>query len=65
MPAVDDAGPVGLLCPGCGEPGQLVISDHQAFCGNDDCWCFMWDPALTFSQAMADASEINLTGLDQ
>lgn len=34
------------LCPGCGGMPRLVVANSQAFCGDDDCGVFVWDPRL-------------------
>lgn len=53
--------PVGLYCPECGKPPQLVISGGDAFCGNDDCRILKWDPTLTRAEmAAAGVHEISL-----
>jgi len=33
-------------CPACGQPSQHVINPEQAFCANDDCVLFMFNPSL-------------------
>jgi len=39
----------------------MLISRHQAFCGNDSCRIFMWDPAKSYEQMIAEgAHEIDL-----
>lgn len=54
--------PAGLNCPECGELAVLVISEHQAFCGNEaSCRIVMWDPAKTIEQMYAEGvHEIDL-----
>lgn len=32
------------LCPGCRAMPRLVVFGSQAFCGDEDCDVFMWDP---------------------
>ena len=59
------AGPVGLKCPGCGEPPVLLFGGGtQAFCQTDDCPWFTWDPTKTLAEVNADAKVINLGGRD-
>ena len=54
-------GPVGLKCPGCGEPPRWLIGGGtQAFCGTDDCPWFTWDPTMTLAELNADAGTIDL-----
>ena len=51
--------PVGLNCPGCGEPPVMLFGGGtQAFCGTDDCPFFTWDPTLTLAELNADAGVI-------
>jgi hypothetical protein len=52
--------PAGLNCPGCGEPPALTVGGNQAFCGNDDCRILLWDPALSVTENMAGAHEVDL-----
>jgi len=33
-------------CPACGQPSRLVLNPEQAFCTNDDCVLFMFNPSL-------------------
>jgi hypothetical protein len=59
-----DAEPIGLNCPGCGEPPRFLIAPNQAFCGNDSCRMLMWDPAKTVAEMIAEGiNEIDLRGL--
>ena len=51
-------------CPDCGHPPRLRVSDHQAFCGNDDCRCVMWNPTRTRAQNMADPVVVSLDWTD-
>ena len=58
-------GPVGLKCPGCGEPPALFLfGGGQAFCGTDDCPWFTWDPTKSLAELNADAQAIDLGGGD-
>jgi hypothetical protein len=34
----------GFTCPGCGELALMALLGGQAFCGNDDCQVFCWEP---------------------
>ena len=55
--------PVGLNCPGCGQPPVWLFGGgHQAFCGSDDCPWFTWDPAKTLAELNASANVIDLGG---
>ena len=57
------AGPVGLECPGCGEPPVFLFGGGtQAFCGSDDCRWFTWDPTKTLAELIANAKTIDLGG---
>ena len=33
-------------CPACDARPMFTLSHSQAFCGNPDCPCLMWDPRL-------------------
>ena len=58
-------GPVGLKCPGCGEPPMWLFGGGtQAFCGTDDCPWFTWDPTMTLAELNADAKTIDLSAGD-
>lgn len=58
-----DQTPVGLTCPGCGEPPVMIFDDgRQCFCGSDDCPFLMWDSTKTMAELNADARTVDLTG---
>lgn len=50
----------GLSCPGCGQDAEFTLPPGQAFCGNENCHVFIWDPRLTGAELMADAQYIRL-----
>lgn len=52
--------PIGLECPGCGSPPDLVISAAQAFCGNNQCRILFWDPGKSIAELAASMKVINL-----
>jgi hypothetical protein len=55
--------PVGLHCPGCGEPPVLLMGGGtQAFCETDDCPFFTWNPTMTMAELNADSGVIDLSG---
>ena len=48
-------------CPLCGEPPLWVLGGGtQAFCGNDNCRMFTWNPSLSRSANLQAADFINL-----
>ena len=48
-------------CPGCGEPPGLAIpGDVQAFCGNEKCRVFTWNPSITAFENFNDMKRIDL-----
>lgn len=54
-------GQQGVRCPGCGQPAELVlVGGGQAFCGNEDCHVFSWDPAKTLAELADDMQQIEL-----
>lgn len=54
-------GPVGLACPGCGEPPMMLFGGGtQAFCGTDDCPWLSWDPTKTLAELNASVQRIDL-----
>lgn len=56
-----DRTPVGLNCPGCGEPPVYLLGGGtQAFCGTDDCPWFTWDPTESLAELNSSAHVINL-----
>jgi hypothetical protein len=53
--------PVGLKCPGCGEPPLYLLGGGtQAFCGTDDCPWLTWDPTKTLAELNAGPGTIGL-----
>ena len=55
--------PVGLSCPGCGNPPFAVMGGGtQAFCGTEDCPWFTWDPTATLREINEGAGIIDLSG---
>lgn len=55
--------PVGLNCPGCGQPPMMVFGGGtQAFCETDDCPWFTWDPTKTLAELNASVRVIDLEG---
>lgn len=50
-------------CPWCGHPPHFLVGLTQAFCGNADCRCLMWDPSLTPAQNQTNVGEVDLSGL--
>ena len=59
------AGPVGLKCPGCGEPPVFLFGGGtQAWCGTDDCPILTWNPEKTLAELNADVQVVDLGGGD-
>jgi hypothetical protein len=59
----EDDTPIGLHCPGCGEPPRMLIGGNQAFCDTDGCCFLMWDPAQTRAEMLAEGiQKIDLRG---
>ena len=57
--------PVGLKCPGCGEPPRWLFGGGtQAWCPTDDCPFPIWDPTKTLAELNADAKVVRLEGND-
>lgn len=61
--------PQGLTCPGCGHAamvltigGALVVDSGQAFCPNEACHVFSWDPSKTLGELADNAQRIDLVG---
>lgn len=53
--------PVGMKCPGCGEPPVVLFGGGtQAWCGTDDCPILTWDPTKTLAELNADSKTIDL-----
>ncbi len=67
LTAGTDNTPIGLNCPGCGEPPPFMLEGgRQAFCGNDDCRFLLWDPTMTRAEMVAEGiHEIDLGGGEQ
>ncbi len=58
-------GPVGLKCPGCGEPPVFLFGGGtQAFCETGGCPWFTWNPTMTLAELNADATAVDLGGGD-
>jgi hypothetical protein len=49
------------FCPLCEEPAVLVLNDAQAFCGNEDCRCLMFDPSAS-DGGLSNPQIIDLNG---
>jgi hypothetical protein len=48
-------------CPMCGEPPMMVFGGGtQAFCGNDYCPVFTWDPSKSRDHFLETAREISI-----
>ena len=57
----DTGAPVGLNCPGCGQPPMMVFGGGmQAFCETDDCPWFTWNPTKTAEQLLAGVKVIDI-----
>lgn len=53
--------PAGLICPHCGHsPILLLGGGKQAFCGNEECDVFTWNPTQSRAHLEANAKEIRL-----
>lgn len=53
--------PRGLDCPYCGRLAGFAIEDgDQAFCSNDDCPMFSWEPGKTLAEIVHEATVVNL-----
>ncbi|HCT78708.1 MAG TPA: hypothetical protein DGT23_19535 [Micromonosporaceae bacterium] len=48
-------------CPACGHPPKLLVSSAQAFCGNDECNAFCWNPSETPGHQRAHQTHTTLT----
>jgi hypothetical protein len=61
--STDENAPIGLQCPGCGEPPRMALpGGNQAFCGTDGCRILLWDPTQTRAEMAADGiHEIDLS----
>lgn len=56
-------GRVGRDCPGCGRPAAAWIEGGHAFCDENDCEMFAWDPDATFEELAAeDIAVVDLRG---
>lgn len=47
-------------CPLCNEGPAFVLPAWQAFCGNDDCPTFMWNPRDTPEQFRRQATPVRV-----
>lgn len=61
---IDAQVPAGIASPRCpfcdGEP-YAAASPTQWLCANDDCPCFMWNPAKTVAENRRDATPLTVT----
>lgn len=60
----DDGNPVVKqpTCPRCGQlPVRVFGLDSQAFCGNNDCAQFTWNPRMTALELIENAQEMVIT----
>ena len=46
-------------CRVCGTPAALIISDRQAFCGDEDCPCLMFHPGRV-DGGLSNAATVDL-----
>jgi hypothetical protein len=53
------AEPVGMTCPGCGQPPMMAF-EGQAFCGNEKCRILTWNPTLTMDENLDDYGTVEL-----
>jgi hypothetical protein len=51
-------------CPGCDMPPALQLGDSQAFCGNEECRVFTWNPLDPPERFKATAVAIDLPDLN-
>lgn len=58
-----DVDPVGMTCPGCGNPPALAFPT-QAWCGTDDCKIVTWNPTMTLDELLDDFGTVDLGPLD-
>lgn len=47
-------------CPLCGHPPVIIVGTTQAFCEQDTCEVFVWNPTLTPAENLQDAKVIDL-----
>jgi hypothetical protein len=54
-------------CPDCGQlpaPDLILADGHQAFCQTDGCPVITWDMHLTARENRANATMVDLEGLE-
>lgn len=50
------------VCPMCGELPMLILQGAvQAFCGNDDCKVWAWNPSATALENLNDMGEVRIS----
>jgi hypothetical protein len=48
-------------CPFCGNPPAYILPGHvQAWCSNEACEVWVWNPSKTQAENRADAGKIEL-----
>lgn len=47
-------------CPLCGDPPLVLVGGVQAFCGNEACKAWTWNPSLTRAENMAKINHVVL-----
>jgi hypothetical protein len=47
-------------CPGCRQPSTRILSEVQAFCTNDDCHVFLWNPSMSLDELARTANFVEL-----
>jgi hypothetical protein len=52
--------PTGLNCPGCGEHAAMALIGGPAFCGNNSCAIFQWDPEQSVNELAPKLHVIDL-----
>lgn len=56
------ADPQGYTCPGCGWQAELALAGGHAFCSNEDCKVFSWDPTATLVELIESTSALVVPG---
>ena len=41
-------------CPLCDEPPKFIVGITQAFCGNDQCTLWFWNPTASLDDNLLD-----------
>lgn len=52
-------------CPLCDQPPAIVVGTEQAFCGNEVCVVYAWNPSVGLEENLLNAGPVQLSPPEQ